>query len=427
MSDDTPEPPEASMTHDRDWDEHTPEEPDWLVDQRAEAARHAADNDDWWDDPYELDASLAKPSEYKAPLVAVPDDDGQDHTSWWPVNLAQLFAGDHKPPEPTICERTDGQPLLYPGKCHAFNGESESGKTWAALIACVQVIRAGGHVLYLDFEDTASTVVSRLLALGAKPDDVVARFHYMEPAEPIVVRGGRYTPANSDLVSVMEHWPITLSVIDGVTEAMTMHGLKLEDNADYATFHGALPRRLASSGAAVVQIDHVTKDRENRGRWAIGAQHKLAAMDGAVFSFNVARPFGLGRHGIAKMSIEKDRPGQLRQHAKGKRVADLHLESDPTTHALAWRIEQADTEGEQPEGFKHTRYMERVSRFLEANPRGMTKSAIRQGVSGGNDEIDLAIDLLAGGWLKVTKDGQRHLHTIVVPYREGDKKPEAVA
>lgn len=419
MSDDTPEPPEASMTHDRDWDEHTPEEPDWLVDQRAEAARHAADNDDWWDDPYDLDASLAKPSEYKAPLVAVPDDDGQDHTSWWPVNLAELFTGDHQPPAPTLCPRGDGQPLLYAGKCHAFNGESESGKTWAALIACVQIVRDGGHVLYLDFEDTADTVVTRLLALGARPAQVLERFHYAQPHEPIFTKGMRFTPANADLAQVLDAYPITLAVIDGVTEAMTMHGLDLLGNADYATFHGALPRRLAAAGAAVVQIDHVTKDRENRGRWAIGAQHKLAAMDGAVFSFQVAQPFGLGRHGIAKVSIEKDRPGALRQHAVGKRIADLHLDSDADTHALAWSIETPDT----PEGddgtMRPTIVMERVSRLLEDNPQGLTKRSIRAGVSGSNDMIDLAIDLLLDNHLKVERDGSSHRHVLLKPYRGG--------
>jgi len=385
-------------------------------------APHHTDADaphDIWD----LDASLPTPSAYKAPLAAVPDDDGQEHTSWWPINLAELFSGDHQPPTPTIFARDDGQPLLYAGKCHAFNGESESGKSWAALIACVQTIRNDGHVLYLDFEDTADTVVARLLALGAKPADVLARFHYMQPAEPIVTRQGKYTPANGDLATIMDRYAITLAVIDGVTEAMTMHGLKLEDNADYAAFHGALPRRLAGTGASVVQIDHVTKDRENRGRWAIGAQHKLAAMDGAVFSFNVSKPFGLGRHGITKMSIEKDRPGQLRQHAAGKRIADLHLESAPGTHALGWRLEVPEGDDDTGGGFKHPQYMEKVSRFLEANPQGMTKNAIRKQVLGSNDEIDLAIELLMGGWLKVEKDGQRHVHTMIVAYRQGATRP----
>ena len=37
-------------------------------------------------------------------------------------------------------------------------------------------------------------------------------------------------------------------------------------------------RPIAAAGAAVVLIDHVAKDKEKRGRYAIGAQHKLAGV-----------------------------------------------------------------------------------------------------------------------------------------------------
>lgn len=412
--DDTPEPPEWSMP-DHAWDDHN-------------APPHTDDDapppDPWdpWDDTEaRLVADLPAPKTYTGPVPVpdLPDDDGEDHTSWWPVNLTSLFACDHQPPKPELFARDDGQPLLYAGKCHAFNGESESGKTWAALIACVQTIRAGHHILYLDFEDTADTVVTRLLALGAKPAQVLELFHYVQPHEPIVVRGGKYTPGNADLAETMDRYPVALAVIDGITEAMTMHGLKLEDNADYATFHGALPRRLSLTGAAVVQIDHVTKDRENRGRWAIGAQHKLAAMDGAVFSFQIKAPFGLGRDGMCAMSIEKDRPGQLRQHAKGKRIADLHLDSHTETHALSWRLDVPESGDSSGETVTPSRYMERVSRFLEDKPQGMSKNSIRAGVTGGNDMIDLALDLLANNYVRTEREGQRVLHFSVKPFREG--------
>lgn len=386
-----------------------------------EGEHPSAEDEAWYQNHLaSLDAGLPALDTYKAPKVAKPQTNGgTPHSSWWPKDLAELFSGDHHPPRPELCARDDGQALLYPGKCHAFNGESESGKSWAALIACVLTMRAKGHVLYLDFEDTAETVVTRLLALGAKPAQVLELFHYVEPHEPILTRGGKFTPANADLADTLDRWPISLAIIDGVTEAMTMHGLSLIDNAEYATFHGALPKRLALSGAAVVQIDHVTKDRENRGRWAIGAQHKLAAMDGAVFSFQVAQPFGLGRHGITKMSIEKDRPGQLRQHAKGKRIADLHLDSHTETHALSWRLDVPESGDSSGETVTPSRYMERVSRFLEDKPQGMSKNSIRAGVTGGNDMIDLALDLLANNYVRTEREGQRVLHFSVKPFREG--------
>lgn len=397
----------------------SPNPADWDDDNAPPHTDDDAPPPDPWD---AIDHNLPALKTYKAPKTkpAANGHDGTPHTSWWPVDLAELFNGDHRPPTPTLCARDDGQPLLYAGKCHAFNGESESGKSWAALIACVQTIRAGGHVLYLDFEDTADTVVTRLLALGARPAQVLERFHYTQPHEPVMTRG-RFTPANADLADTLERYPPTLAVIDGVTEAMTLHGLDLLGNADYATFHGFLPRRLALAGAAVVQIDHVTKDREGRGRWAIGAQHKLAAMDGAVFSFQVAKPFGLGRHGVAKMSIEKDRPGALRQHAKGKRIADLHLDSDPDNHALTWALETPDTAESDDGTIKPTAVMEKISRLLEANPQGLSKRSIRAGVHGSNDVVDLALELLQNGHVAVAPYGSAHLHTSTKPYREASR------
>ena len=68
-------------------------------------------------------------------------------------------------------------------------------------------------------------------------------------------------------------------VIDGMTEAMVLHSLDPDHNADVARFMATLPRVLTKTGASVIVIDHVTKARESRGRYAIGAQHKLAAID----------------------------------------------------------------------------------------------------------------------------------------------------
>jgi hypothetical protein len=88
----------------------------------------------------------------------------------------------------------------------------------------------------------------------------------------------------------------TLAVIDSVTEAMSLLGLNPYDSTETAEFFAQLPRPLAEGGAAVVLLDHVVKDRDNRGRWAIGAQHKMAGSD-VCFSLEAIRPFGRGLTG----------------------------------------------------------------------------------------------------------------------------------
>ena len=97
------------------------------------------------------------------------------------------------------------------------------------------------------------------------------------------------------------------AVIDGVTEALTIFGLDLNDNADSARWYQQLPRPIVRRGAAVLLIDHVTKDREGRGRFAIGAQHKLAGVD-VAYGVEVVEPFGGGRDGLVKVTVAKDRP-----------------------------------------------------------------------------------------------------------------------
>lgn len=385
-----------------------------------------ADAPEWLED-----FELPPPSTYKLNGHPPPaeDQDETPHSTWWPVDLAGLFDGSIVLPEPELFARDDGQALLYPGKCHAFNGESESGKSWAALLACVQTIKADGHVLYLDFEDTAATVVTRLLALGAKPDAVVARFHYASPGEPLEYRNGKVTLGHIDLTTMLEAHPVALAVIDGVTEAMSLHGLSTDSNDDYAKFHHMLPRRLARSGAAVVQIDHVTKDKDTRGRFAIGAQHKLAGMDGAVFSFEVVSAFGLGLHGIAKVFINKDRPGQLRNHAQtagGKHlVAELHMRSDPATHALAATIERPDTTGTTPASdTTPTWWMEQISRAVEADgpltSRQIEELRKPDGKAGSTPAKRKARDLLSGPHLRPERQGQTIYYHHIKPYREAE-------
>ena len=63
-------------------------------------------------------------------------------TSWEPINLDGYFDGLFTLQEATLLRRTDGAGLLYLGKVHSFYGESESGKSWLAQIACAEVLKS---------------------------------------------------------------------------------------------------------------------------------------------------------------------------------------------------------------------------------------------------------------------------------------------
>ena len=251
--------------------------------------------DPGWPDSYDGDGS---------------EPEAGEHLSWCRVDLAAVLDGTWPRPRPTVGARDDGPGLFYPGKAHTIASEAEGGKTWLALHAIAQEIRAGRGAIFIDLEDDEASAVGRLTAMGADPADITGRFGYIRPDEPIGMYGnrGRLEEALGDLKP-------TLVVIDGVTEAMTMHGLDLRDNADAAKFGRMLVRPIARTGAAAVALDHVAKDRDRQGGYALGAVHKLNGADVAYVLDN-RDPFGIGLTGRSRIMIRKDRPGELRRHGR---------------------------------------------------------------------------------------------------------------
>jgi hypothetical protein len=302
--------------------------------------------------------------------------------------------------------------LLYPGKIHTFAGESESLKTWLLLVAAAQEINAGNHVLWLDFEDDERTAVDRLKALGVPGEDILDKFHYGRPEEP---------PdewfAGWDLPALLTPMP-TLVVIDGVTEVMTLLGYDPDrGNADVARFLGRLPRPVADAGPAVALLDNVSKSRETRGRYALGAVHKLNAVNGAAYTLQLKQEFGHDRMGKARIVIAKDRPGRVREHCPGKTAGDLVLDSKPDGSVFAnlYPPEGADRPRDEPPTlFRPTVLMERIWDYAEANP-GLSGNALETGVKGGNPAKRLARELLVNeGHLEARP---REAYYVTIPYR----------
>lgn len=280
---------------------------------------------------------------------------------WAPVDLAAVLDGTWRAPEPTVGRRSDGVGLFYPSKVHTVSSESEAGKTWFALSAVTDELSAGNHVVYLDFEDDEGGIVGRLLAMQNNPEVIRSRLHYLRPTEPL--GNGIHL---DDLRATVTESAATLAVIDGITEAMTLHGLNPIDNKDVATFGRILPRRIANLGPAVACLDHVTKSTEGRGRYAIGAVHKLNGLDGAAYILESRTPFGIGLDGKSTVRIAKDRPGQLRRHGlpRGGMVwyGDLSIVSHDERFA---EVEVKAPAARQPEPFRPTHLMAKVAASLD--------------------------------------------------------------
>ena len=329
----------------------------------------------------------------------------QDRSTWASVDLAPILAGQEVDEPPTQLERIDGTCLLYLGKLHAVHGEPETAKGWLLLHAAAEEIAKGEHVFYLDFEDDERTAVARLRAIGLGDEAIAERFHYIRPNERLNEDGR--APLEQELAA---HRP-SLVIIDGVTEALTLEGLSLSDNTEVAQWMEQLPRWLRDkTGAAIVLIDHVTKDRESRGRYALGAQHKLAGVD-VAYSVKVVEVFGRGLSGRIQVKVHKDRPGHVRRCAIDGVVADVGLESQDDG-AVAIVVQPPD-----PKGWRPTKRMEEVSRFLEGND-GASQRAIRESITGKLETTIEAIRFLIGdGYVKVVDKGQTSHHHSIRPYR----------
>jgi hypothetical protein len=143
-------------------------------------------------------------------------------------------------------------------------------------------------------------------------------------------------------------------------------------------------------------IDHVTKVKDGRGRYSIGSERKLGGAD-VHLGFELVRPFGRGRSGLAKITTHKDRHG----HLPRPRAAEFVLESDAKTGSISWQLHPPNQDANvDAGGFRPTRLMEKVSEFVGAADHPPSRNEVEKGVGGKRDFVRQAIDcLLAEGYV----------------------------
>jgi hypothetical protein len=340
------------------------------------------------------------------------NDDQKSRRSWQPVDLGPVLDGTWAPPQPTVGARSDGVGLFYPGRQHTIAAESEAGKSWLVLAAAATELDRGESVVYIDFEDDEGGVVGRLLTLQVNRAAIRERFSYHRPEEPIFgdVNRGDFAQAVQDLKP-------TFCVIDGVTEGMVLHGLDPLSNSDAAKFGQALPGWVANAGPAVVSLDHVTKSAEGRGRYAIGAVHKLNGLNGAAYVLETRHPFGIGIKGVSTLRLAKDRPGQLRRHglpSKGTMhwYGDLVLDSKDESFA---ELEIIAPTAKSPD-WRPTALMAHIADAL-AKHGDLSQRRIIAAVQGKTETIRSALDfLILDGYVSESTP-----HRLLKPFEEASR------
>ena len=279
----------------------------------------------------------------------------------------------------------------------------------------------------VDFEDSEHGVVARLLALGLSAKQILDHLTYLRPDEPLYTSKGVMTVGGGDLEKILQARTYTLAIVDGVTEAMTVEGLELVSNADVATWMRRVSKRIARTGAAVVVLDHLAKDKQSQGRFALGGQHKLAGLTDAAYKFTIKRYFARAQseevNGSVILTVEKDRPGYVRAWAKSEQkiIGELRLTSYPDGGVTA--------SIEPPlKGLAINKEM--VGKILGhlSIYDGSTMTRIEEGVGGKASSVRTCLRWMAGPeqeFIRVEKKGQSHLHWLTdlgrsMVLRDGD-------
>lgn len=333
-------------------------------------------------------------------------------------DLAKLIAAGLVVEEPNFMTRSDGRALLYSGKLHMFQGDPSGGKTFLALWAAVEVLAAGGAVIYFDYEDNEVGIVARALALGADPEAIVERFAYLQ----VESRFG--TAEQATVKATLDELIPDLVVIDGVAEALTRDGLNEDSAGDYVGWIERFPRWVVrQSGAAVVLLDHLKKDAEGKGRWARGTGAKLGSIDGAAYTIKTIRAFSREHAGAVRMTIAKDRPGgvgpigsiagivSFDPHARGEHI-DVRLDPDGDRIAIS-------------DSWKPTIIMARLSEELAQAGKPLSARVLKSMIHAQSPRLvtEAIARLTLEGYLVEERQGRTKILRLVKPYTGDDDKP----
>lgn len=346
----------------------------------------SADDYDYWEKA--IAAGIHQP---------LKETNGSSPHGWERINLADPAYA--IPPDPPNILG-----LLYDGRRHVISGPPESAKTLIAYILLVETLRAGQTVAIVDFE-MGPTAARRLLGDVGATEDELAAIHYYEPHDP---------PTNGYLALVLAG--VRLVLIDAAAGAYDTSGL--DDNArkDAEAFARAWIRPLWQAGITTLVVDHVTKNADTRGKFTIGSERKVGQADVHI-SLDAVKPLSRGNAGIVKATVHKDRPGFLPRPT----ACMFHLTSDPDTHQISWEqkepIAVEPTTGE----FRHTIYMERVSKVMETNPgHAWSKNELEDTVEGKRDYVRAALqELITDEHVVATQDGKWLRYTLVRPFAPG--------
>ena len=348
------------------------------------------------------------------------DGQGGRDTPFYTDIAAMLDGTLPEPPTPEVLSRSDGRSMFYKGEVNLVFGDPEHGKTWLILAACAEVLIDGGRVIYVDLDHNgAVAIVSRLLLLGA-PAEVLRdpdRFRHCEPTEVAAV--GR-------VVADCQQWGPDVVVIDSTGELIPLGGGSSDSADDFTDMHNRMLQPLADTGAATLLADHPAKNHESRKIGPGGSMAKRRTVGGSSIRVVRVRPFTKRDGGKAKLWVNKDRHGGLRDYCpppapgKEEQLAGTFVLGVAGADGLAsWRVNAEPLDGTAVP-FRPTTLMEKVSRAVEEKPGQLNKTEAAQAAHGKKAWALQAVEILDDeGYLSKSTD-KPPLYTSIKAYRAAD-------
>ncbi|HZX00348.1 MAG TPA: bifunctional DNA primase/polymerase [Trueperaceae bacterium] len=340
------------------------------------------------------------------PAQALPSAPGEPEEPPAPLygDVAALLAGDlPEPPVPGLLRCSDGLGLFYEGKYNVVYGDPESGKTWVALAAVVETIKAGNMAVVVDMDHNGmAETVARLLQLGATPAELgkPELFLYTEPED-----GFMLDAVVADLVVKQP----ALVTLDSIGEIVASYGKNSNLDDDFTWVHQRVMKRLVRAGAAVVAIDHLAKGEESRTKGASGAAAKKRVIDGSYIRCIVTQQFSPGKGGRASLVLSKDRNGGLRKARGDGKVGDIGLASFWLRPVDGWVLDApVATEATEDREDKLASAPVRILAFLKENAgqRFTAEQIAREAVQMKGQQISAALKTARNRLTALHAEGQ---------------------
>jgi hypothetical protein len=274
--------------------------------------------------------------------------------------------------------------MFYRAQIHWWHGEPGDGKTFMLLGLMYRLAEEGLKVLWLDEESGQIQTARRLQSFGA--DATVLRERFVYHARP----GLTMDPADLDaLFRQMIAEKPDVVVMDSMADMLGQAGIDEDNNTEVTRYIKAVVEPLKFEyDAAVICIDHVTKSKDSRGKYARGAGAKKSKTD-AAWKVVKHKDFNVNRVGMIRLEADKDRDGWLEPKLAfriGGRDGRTILEAVDAVQAGGNKL---------PEGELHQRIVEFLRLNADCEADATATRDVESAVQGKSSAIREALKELA--------------------------------